>query len=180
MAGMGFDAQMLDTTSETPEGQDRLARVRAGCRPASARPADAGADPLDDRPPLRRRARSVLVANVGQLQGGIRLLPDAEPDDGWLDVAVLNPRRLRHWVELGWAVIRRRGQVPRMETFRARRVVVTAAGSSRESSTATSSSPAGSLRAGSGRRRSGCASRSPRTPPTWPSTRRAPESGASS
>lgn len=80
---------------------------------------------IDDRPPLRRRARSVLIANVGRLQGGVRLLTDAEPDDGWLDVAVLTPRTLRHWLAMGWALMRRRGSVPRMEVFRARRVQIT-------------------------------------------------------
>ncbi|MBQ1070999.1 diacylglycerol kinase family protein [Micromonospora sp. D75] len=74
---------------------------------------------------LRRRARSVLVANVGRLQGGVRLLTDAEPDDGWLDVAVLTPRALRHWLAMGWAVLRRRDSVPRMEVFRARSVEIT-------------------------------------------------------
>ena len=79
---------------------------------------------IDGEPPLRRRARSVLVANVGRLQGGVRLLADAEPDDGWLDVAILTPRTVGHWAALGWAVLRRRGRVPRMETFRGHHVVV--------------------------------------------------------
>ncbi|MEU7399523.1 hypothetical protein AB0A89_34970, partial [Streptomyces albogriseolus] len=42
-----------------------------------------------------------------------------------LDIAVLTPRNLRHWLALGWAVVRRSGQVPQMEVFRGRRVVVT-------------------------------------------------------
>jgi diacylglycerol kinase family enzyme len=79
---------------------------------------------LDDDQPLRRRARSVLVANVGRLQGGIPLLPDAEPDDGYLDVAVLTPRTLGHWAGLAWAVVSRRGSSSRLELFRARRVEV--------------------------------------------------------
>src|SRR2546429_1395937 len=75
-------------------------------------------------PPLRRRARTVLVGNVGKLQGGIRLLPDAQPDDGWLDVAVLTPHTIRHWLAVAWGVMRRRRDIARMETFRARHVEV--------------------------------------------------------
>jgi diacylglycerol kinase family enzyme len=52
----------------------------------------------------------------------MRLLNDAQPDDGQLDVAVLSPRTLGHWVSLGWGVLRRKNAVPKMETFTATRV----------------------------------------------------------
>ncbi|TDC39281.1 diacylglycerol kinase [Micromonospora sp. 15K316] len=126
MAGMGFDAQMLAATSEATKARIGWpAYVVGAARHLRDRPMRVSIR-VDDRPPVRRRARSVLVANVGRLQGGIRLLTEAEPDDGWLDVAVLTPRSLRDWLSLGWAVIRRRGRVPRMEVFRGRRVLVTA------------------------------------------------------
>lgn len=125
MAGMGFDAQMLEATSETTKARIGWpAYVMGAARHLRDRPMRVTIR-LDDRPPLRRRARSVLVANVGRLQGGVTLLADAEPDDGWLDVAVLTPRTLRHWLAMSWALVRRRDSVPRMEVFRARRVQVT-------------------------------------------------------
>ncbi|WFE39194.1 diacylglycerol kinase family protein [Micromonospora sp. WMMD998] len=124
MAGMGFDAQMLDSTSETTKKRIGWPAYLVGAaRHLRDRPMRVSVR-IDGGPPLRRRARSVLVANVGRLQGGVRLLTDAEPDDGWLDVAVLTPRRLGHWVAMGWAVMRRRGSVPRMEVFRARTVEI--------------------------------------------------------
>jgi YegS/Rv2252/BmrU family lipid kinase len=124
MAGMGFDAQMLDATPEKLKKRfgwpayvvSALGHLRH--RPVRVRIS------LDGAQPLRRRARTVLVGNVGRLQGGIPLLPDAEPDDGCLDVAVLTPHTLRHWLSLAWGVIRRRRPVPGMETFRARRIEV--------------------------------------------------------
>jgi YegS/Rv2252/BmrU family lipid kinase len=125
MAGMGFDAEML---AATPEKLKRrlgwpayviaaLGRLRS--RPMRVRIR------LDSRPPIHRRARTVLVGNVGRLQGGIPLLPDAVPDDGCLDVAVLTPHSLRHWLLLAWGVLRRRRDVARLETFRARSVEIT-------------------------------------------------------
>ncbi|MCX4473629.1 diacylglycerol kinase family protein [Micromonospora sp. NBC_01655] len=125
MAGMGFDAQLLDATSETTKARIGWpAYVVGAARHLRDRPMRVTIR-IDDRPLLRRRARSVLVANVGRLQGGVTLLTGAEPDDGWLDVAVLTPRTLRHWLAMGWALVRRRGSVPRMEVFRARRVEIT-------------------------------------------------------
>ncbi|MCZ7438884.1 diacylglycerol kinase family protein [Micromonospora sp. WMMC241] len=124
MAGMGFDAQMLDSTSETTKKRIGWPAYLVGAaRHLRDRPMRVSVR-IDGRPPLRRRARSVLVANVGRLQGGVRLLTDAEPDDGWLDVAVLTPRTVGHWLAMGWALVRRTGSVPRMEVFRARTVEI--------------------------------------------------------
>jgi len=124
MAGMGFDAQMLDATPEKLKKHlgwpaYAFAAVKhLGNRPMRVRIR------LDGGQPMRRRARTVLVANVGRLQGGIPLLPDAEPDAGYLDVAVLSPHNLRHWLVLAWGVLRRKPVVSRMETFRAQRVEI--------------------------------------------------------
>ncbi|GAB3522667.1 diacylglycerol kinase family protein [Phytohabitans suffuscus] len=124
MAGMGFDAEMLAATSESTKARIGWpAYVFGGLRHLRDRPMRVSIR-IDDRPPIRRRARTVLVANVGRLTGGLRLLLDAEPDDGAFDVAVLTPRTLGHWASLVWAVVRRRRRVPRMEVFRGRSVLV--------------------------------------------------------
>jgi diacylglycerol kinase family enzyme len=124
MAGMGFDAKMLEATSETAKSRIGWpAYVMGAVRHLRDRPMRVSIK-VDDNEPVRRRARTVLIANVGRLQGGMRLLPDAAPDDGCLDVAVLTPRTVAHWLRLGWAVVRRRRRVPLMETFRGRRIVV--------------------------------------------------------
>jgi diacylglycerol kinase family enzyme len=54
----------------------------------------------------------------------VRLLTEAQPDDGVFDIAVLTPGSLRQWMALAWAVIRRRGHVPAMEAYRGARVEV--------------------------------------------------------
>ena len=79
---------------------------------------------IDGGTPMRRRARSVLVANTGRLQAGVRLLRKAEPDDGVLDVAVLAPDTLRHWLAMAASVLVRRRKVPHMEIFTARSVYI--------------------------------------------------------
>lgn len=125
MAGMGFDAVMLDDTSEALKSRVGVpAYVWSAVRHLTDRPMRIAVR-LDDDPALQRRARMAVVGNVGRLQGGVRLLADAEPDDGQLDVAILAPRSLWHWLRLAWGVLRRSDRIPRMEVFRARRVEIT-------------------------------------------------------
>jgi diacylglycerol kinase family enzyme len=124
MAGMGFDAKMLEATSEKTKAVIGWpAYVMGAMRHLRDRPMRVSVR-IDGGKPMRRRARSVLIANVGRLQGGIPLFTEAEPDDGWLDVAILTPRTVGHWAALGWAVVRRSRRVPRMEIFRGHRVEV--------------------------------------------------------
>lgn len=124
MAGMGFDAAMV---GETPDEAKRrfgwAAYVASGLRNLSRRRI-ALRIRLDGGRWLHRRASTVLIANVGRLQGGIRLLPDAEPDDGLLDVAVLTPRHLSDWLRLAGGVLLQRGGPHRLETFRARTIEI--------------------------------------------------------
>ena len=124
MAGMGFDAQMLRDTPETLKA--RLgwpAYAIAAARHLCETPMRVSIS-LDHAPPFTRRARTVLVGNVGGLRGGLRLLADAPPDDGLLDVAVLMPPRRRSWLPLAWSLIRHRPTAPVMETFQARHVEI--------------------------------------------------------
>jgi diacylglycerol kinase family enzyme len=124
MAGMGFDAQMLAGTNETAKKHiGWIAYVFGAFKHLQDRPMRVRIT-LDDRPPLPRRPRTVIVGNVGRLQGGVRLLTEAEPDDGLLDVAILSPKTLRHWAALGWGVLRRKKAVPLMETYTASRVEI--------------------------------------------------------
>lgn len=118
MAGMGFDAHMLDATSAAAKAQIGWAAYLLGAmRHLGDRPMRVTVR-IDGAAPMRWRARSVLIANVGRLQGGVRLFGAAEPDDGVLDVAILAPDTLRNRVALGWALLRRRERVPTMEVFR--------------------------------------------------------------
>jgi diacylglycerol kinase family enzyme len=124
MAGMGFDAQMLAGTSERAKKRlGWLAYVMGAAKHLRDRPMRARIV-LDGGSPMPRRPRTVIVGNVGRLQGGVRLLSRADPADGKLDVAILSPNNLVHWASLAWAVLRRRERVPLMETYTAERVEI--------------------------------------------------------
>ncbi|MDR1213446.1 MAG: phosphatase PAP2 family protein [Propionibacteriaceae bacterium] len=55
---------------------------------------------VDDRPPVVRRALSVLVSNVGGVQIPIQLFPAASLDDGLLDLLVVAPTKVVDWAKI--------------------------------------------------------------------------------
>ncbi len=108
MAGLGLDAKMLDGASETVKKRfGWSAYVVSALRHLRDRPMRVSLR-TDSGPPLRRRASGVIVGNVGALQGGLQLLPDAQPDDGLLDVVVLTARGWADWLAVAAHVLRRR------------------------------------------------------------------------
>lgn len=129
MAGMGLDAAMV---RDAPEGVKKrigwLAYVISALR-ALREDRMRVTVQVDDRPPLRRSARAVLVGNVGELQGGIDLLPESDAADGALHVAILAPRGPLQWVSV--LLKSASGSHPsrrdrRLERFTGRRLVVRA------------------------------------------------------
>jgi diacylglycerol kinase family enzyme len=83
---------------------------------------------LDDAPFTRHRARTVVVGNVGFLQAGLPLIPDAEIDDGELDVVLLYPRWFLSWLPLAVRVLSRNKRTDELITrMRGRAVTVRAA-----------------------------------------------------
>jgi diacylglycerol kinase family enzyme len=98
MAGMGFDAAIMEGANEQIKARvGWLAYVVSGFRNLMF-PAVRVEVRVDGGPWTRHRARTVVVGNVGFLQAGLPLLPDAVIDDGRLDAVLVNPRRFRHWL----------------------------------------------------------------------------------
>jgi diacylglycerol kinase family enzyme len=98
MAGMGFDAAVMEEASDRVKAHvGWLAYVLSGLRLMMYPPVRLEVR-VDGGTWTRHRARTVVVGNVGFLQAGLPLLPDAVIDDGWLDAVIVNPRRSRHWL----------------------------------------------------------------------------------
>jgi YegS/Rv2252/BmrU family lipid kinase len=118
MAGLGFDAKMLGESSEPLKKRlGWAAYVLSALRHLRDRPVRVSLV-ADGGTPVRLLASAVIVGNVGWLQGGIRLLPDALPDDGTLDAVVLTARGWAGWIRLTARVLLRRespGQMTRVQ-----------------------------------------------------------------
>jgi diacylglycerol kinase family enzyme len=111
MAGMGFDAAIMEGANEQIKARvGWLAYVVAGFRHMMF-PAIRVEISVDDGPWTRHRARTVVIGNVGYLQAGIPLLPDASIDDGVLDVVLISPRRFLSWVPLAFRIFSRNKRI---------------------------------------------------------------------
>lgn len=114
MAGIGLDAQLIaKTNARLKKAVGWLAYVDAGVRALPDLKPVRLRYRLDDQPEKQLNVHALMVGNCGSLPGGILLLPDAEPDDGILDIAALKPRGrfgwLRVWNKIAWenGVLRR-------------------------------------------------------------------------
>ena len=117
MAGLGLDADMLSSTSESAKRRfGYAAYVVSALKHLRDRPIRATIR-AGDSPPQRLRTAGIVVGNVGWLHAGLPLFPGAEPDDGVLDVVVLPPRGWAGWLAFALHVALRR---PSPRTFRAR------------------------------------------------------------
>ena len=108
MAGMGFDAAIMEGVNEDIKKRvGWLAYVLSALKSLMfpARRIDISVDGGEF---TRHRARTVVVGNVGYLQAGMPLLPDATIDDGQLDVVVLHPKSFLSWIPLAVRVLAKR------------------------------------------------------------------------
>ena len=108
MAGLGLDAKMLRSASETAKKRfGNAAYVGALLRHLADSPLRVTVR-SDGGRPKRYSATGIIVGNVGWLHRGIRLMPDAQPDDGLLDAVVLTSRGLVSSIMLGLRILLRR------------------------------------------------------------------------
>ncbi|MFN8074021.1 MAG: diacylglycerol kinase family protein [Kineosporiaceae bacterium] len=120
MAGLGFDADVMAAVD--PRLKERVgwwAYVVAGAANLRGKRRRIALH-MDGRAPIMRRVRSVVIGNCGALAGGVRLMPEALVDDGWLDVVTVSPRGLVGWVAVVTAVLTRTHRTPVIEHFRCR------------------------------------------------------------
>lgn len=128
MAGLGLDAAIIsDAPPQLKKQLGWTAYVVSAAKNIN-HPSVRVRITLDDRPPIDRRVRTVVVGNVGMLQANIPLLPDARPDDGLIDVVLFAPRRVTQWPRLILRVVARQKKSDLyLERFTAKHVEILAA-----------------------------------------------------
>ncbi len=121
MAGFGFDAEIM---AGAPEGLKAkvgpLAYVVSGLAKFNGDRVRVRMK-IDDEEVISRRVRTVVVGNCGKLLGGLVLMPDAELDDGILDVVSIAPQGVVGWAAAaGQVITRQRKGHRRVEHWRLR------------------------------------------------------------
>lgn len=109
VAGIGFDGEMVAETDDGLKKTIGWFAYGVGAIKGMLRPRMRTSVTIDDAPePLRRMARSVMIANCGWLPAGLALQPEAEVDDGWLDLVTVDARGgLFGWASLGGKLVLR-------------------------------------------------------------------------
>jgi diacylglycerol kinase (ATP) len=99
MAGIGLDAKIImNTDSERKRRIGWVAYVEGGLRSLPVRFERVSVS-VNGRPAKTLKLHTLLVGNCGFLPGNINLMPDAQLDDGLLDVAAVGPRRFWNWID---------------------------------------------------------------------------------
>ncbi|GMA41362.1 diacylglycerol/lipid kinase family protein [Mobilicoccus caccae] len=105
MAGLGFDASVMAQAPEKLKSHlGWPAYVVSGISQLAGHRFEVEVV-LDDDLVIHRKVRSILIGNVGRLQGGVELLPDAEVDDGTLDAVILAPKGLSGWAAVALRIL---------------------------------------------------------------------------
>lgn len=125
MAGLGLDAAMVQDAPRTLKRRvGWLAYAVSLARHLGDRGFTIVLD-VDGRRRRHRNVRTVVVGNVGELHGGLTLFPEARPDDGLLEVAVLAPRTAWGWLSVVVDLLRGKEKTPAVRRRRGRHIAVT-------------------------------------------------------
>jgi len=97
MAGAGFDARMISDADRGTKGRlGRAAYLYTGIRNLGARRVKATVE-VDGKRFFTGKVSCVLAANVGKILGGVEAFPEAQPDDGRLELGVVTARNPVQW-----------------------------------------------------------------------------------
>jgi diacylglycerol kinase (ATP) len=123
-AGIGMDAAMIrDAGRELKDRLGVLAYFVAALRNIR-RPPIRYTITIDGRR-FHRRAQSVMVANLGRITGGVTLVPDTDPEDGRLEVAILRAQGIWDLAAVAWrALLGQLRDEPLLEVHRGRKIVI--------------------------------------------------------
>ena len=106
MAGAGLDAFMLrDADAGLKDKVGRIAYAWTGAKNTERNPVKTRIE-VDGKPWFKGEASCVLIGNVGDVIGGLAAFPDADPQDGILNIGVVTADGALDWARtLGRAAI---------------------------------------------------------------------------
>jgi diacylglycerol kinase (ATP) len=105
-SGIGLDAQIMSGTSrDAKEKLGVFAYILSARKYASGRSSKFSIS-VDGEKARRCRAKTVFIANMGKIQANIALVPGTDPNDGQLNIAVIEASSPRDWLSLAFNLLR--------------------------------------------------------------------------
>ncbi len=123
MAGVGFDAlAMRNADDKLKQHIGRLAYVWTGAEATQMKYRRIQIK-VDKKPWFDGEATCVLLGQMGSVAGGIVVFPDAQPDDGQLEIGVVTAENAMEWIRvLARIVVGKAENSPLAQMTRGRRV----------------------------------------------------------
>ena len=107
MAGTGFDAVMVRDADDRKDQLGRFAYIVSGINAVSTDRVPTTID-VDGHRWFEGWTSCVLVGNVGVVTGGLTVFPNAQPDDGELEIGVVTADGPWEWARVLTGVVRRK------------------------------------------------------------------------
>lgn len=100
IAGMGFDVQIMRQTKRKFKRKfGFLAYLASGIKNFNKRPGVYKIT-IDGKETKKYRAKTIMIANMGKLQGGIEIVPNAHWKNGTLSVGIVQASGFPTWLSL--------------------------------------------------------------------------------
>jgi diacylglycerol kinase (ATP) len=124
MGGLGYDAEIMrETPREVKRRIGKLAYLWTALKELRGKRFHVDIV-LADRT-VSERAKSLIIANMGDLGGGLALFPDADPFDGKFEIGIIKASDVPSFLLLAWHTLRGRPtDSPHFDQYEATRVVV--------------------------------------------------------
>lgn len=124
MAGSGFDAVMVRDADDRKDQLGRFAYILSGIKAMRTNRVRTTID-VDGKRWFEGWTSCILVGNVGVATGGLVVFPDAQPDDGELEIGVVTADGPWEWAHVFVGLIRRKAdRSPLVRTTRGRNLDV--------------------------------------------------------
>lgn len=124
MAGIGFDARLMERTNNTLKRMMGSAAYALSAMPelfTKPHRVEIGVDGVRQ---VRRNAVLTVMGNVASIGAGIELIPEAHPADGRMEMVVGSPTGLSAWARMAAQVLTKIGADRSLEQYAGTRISV--------------------------------------------------------
>jgi YegS/Rv2252/BmrU family lipid kinase len=99
IAGVGLDVDAMSAEPDIKSKFGTIAYILEGLKNLSKKPENYQVT-IDNTLKMSVEAKSIMVANIGTTEAGIKIVPGAKPQSGYLKIGIIKTSGLMSWAEL--------------------------------------------------------------------------------